>query len=184
MTNQEKPYDVSQIVKSQPAYKPLVLAQLQAQTLVNDRAPLDAEIADLQQKLNAGVGGLKDKAAALLSGGPVVEDIKKSLAVLFEKRQVLDEATGMQSKKIRDLQNSLTHETRTALMPLRQVIVTRIAAALEEVRSAYFMDLSIMQDARGSGTGDIGSVSFPPISGDCAFDAGWFDARRSEGYTV
>jgi len=30
----------------------------------------------------------------------------------------------------------------------------------------------------------VSNISFPPVSGDCAYDAGWLQARKAEGYTV
>jgi hypothetical protein len=179
--------EVRRVLQVAPSRGPLATAKQKAAELGAKRDTAAAEIAELAKDQDAGRDLPASRAKDLLAGKEVL-DTKMSDATWAARRRlaVIEEAMGIQARTIRELRERLSREVNLALRPIRQPLVTRIAAALKELRLAATEETLVLETLTGDEVdmGFIDRLTFAPVGSDCAFDAGWLNGRKFEGYEV
>jgi hypothetical protein len=176
---------VTHAVESAPSRALLIAAKAKLDSLTAKATAESQEIERLKTDpdKNSHAGRVKDA----LDGKPIAEeanyDLVKAATVRLEAFQG---AIDIQTKVIYKLKSDLFYQVITALKSIRQPLVTRLAAALEELRIVSEEDAQIRR-AMGQyditapvipGVGEIGSVTLHPAMRGIVSEESW---RAHEG---
>jgi hypothetical protein len=145
------------------------------------------EITELAKLVLAGKDGTAERAKDLLDGKPLTDaTLTEKLAVAQRNLVTITAAQGMQERKIRQLRAEFSESVNVALRPIRQAMVTRIALALRELRTAAVEESQVIAALSKGGVdlSYIDRLTFAHVSTELMPDGIWFEARRGEGYTV
>lgn len=180
-------FQVQRIIEAVPSRHPLLSATCKLATLVAQRAETVKEIDRLSKEEASGKDQPAARAEVLLSGGELSsETVGDALRDARRKLAVINEAESMLRRTIRELTVKFSQEVNVALKSARQVLVSRMATAIQDLRAAASEDARLREEL-GKGGVDlthVDSLTFLPIGGGCDFSLGWEASRKAEGYTV
>jgi hypothetical protein len=156
--------------------------------LIKQGETVALEIADLEKDLRSGKETPQTAAQTLLVSGTMPEEGRaaESLKDAYRRREVITEAIMLARRMVRELALRMSGEVNNGLKESRQVIVSRMAAALRELRAAVTEDGLFWACIRKSGVerSRIDDIDFPPVSTSCSFDKTWLQARLEQGYHI
>jgi hypothetical protein len=168
-----------------PSYEALNRATDKLASL-NTVAGDEQEIIDrLAKQQESGADDKAERARALLDGKAVADTaIKETIAAAYRRLGVVKEAIAIQTRVVQVLQAQHGGEVNTAIKKSRQPLVSRMAAALKELRAAAADDAEIVTALAKHGIRGGDSIVFIPVSAYSAQDEQWLRGMRAMNYTV
>jgi hypothetical protein len=117
------------------------------------------------------------------------EDIEESLVAARRRAEVLKEAIQIQSATIRKLESDLYNEVNSALKSVRQPLVARMDAALQELQVVTEEDARLRASIGRNGVkapigGGVDFVTLHPVIRGLAAFQNWRACMKAQGYVL
>lgn len=183
---------IRRAAESLPEYGEFRRVNGELDALCRQREQKASEIADIvkeadEEKKHPG-SQLTKRAQALLANGSAKLP-SEALKEAYDLLAVLDQAIALKHRELVAKRAIFSHAANLAIRPHRQKLVSTVAAALKALRDAVTDDagdiaLLSSMDTLGLDRNYLDKLAFVPVSTELFWDKQWFEARKSEGFTV
>jgi hypothetical protein len=176
--------EVKRAIETAPSCAAIVAAKAKLEDLRGKMSRENEEIARLNKEHAAGKHTTLERAKDLLDGKEFSgEALIASIRQAHRRVEVINEAIAMQARICSELVGKLSGEVNAALKSTRQPLVTRMAAALRELRTAAAEDALIVSELNRNRVFAGDNIAFIPVS-QSQYDVQWFAGVKAQGYAV